>query len=128
MECLALGTHPEPFIEREGVKHMPTAVTPLRGWIPLVNLDKGSPIPCGFVLQLAGEFTPSHIANTRSQGVVLDHVLDGQTLDADHLVLVNNTGREFLLIIPPSISNLGMDLSNFEPGFVPVVTVNSACD
>src|SRR5713101_3860006 len=93
---------------------MSTGVTTLGGWIPLVNLDKGSTIPLCFVLQLAGKFTPTHIANTLSKGVVLDHVLDLQTLDADHLVLVNNAGRELMLIVSTPISYLGVCLSNLE--------------
>ena len=50
MEGLAFRTQPEPFIQRKRVKHMPTGVAPLRRWVPLINLDKGSPIPHCFVL------------------------------------------------------------------------------
>ena len=101
---------------------MSTAVTPLRRWVPLLNLDQGSPIPRCLVLKLAGKLTPTHIANTLSQGVVLEHVLDLQTLDADRLVLTNNAGRELLLIISPPISYLGVCLSDLEPCLSTVLT------
>src|SRR5262249_12908337 len=40
---------------------------------------------------------------------------DLQTLDADHLVLMNNAGRELVLIIPSAVPNLGMETGNLEP-------------
>ena len=101
---------------------MSTAVAPLRRWVPLLNLDQGSPIPRCLVLKLAGKLTPTHIANTLSQGVVLEHVLDLQTLDADRLVLTNNASRELVLIVPSPVSNLSMDTSYFETGFRYVLT------
>jgi hypothetical protein len=48
-----LRADPVPDIQRKGVKKMPTGMTAFGGGIPLVNLDEGSPIPLGFVLQLA---------------------------------------------------------------------------
>src|SRR6266446_9978137 len=100
---------------------MSTVKAPFGGWIPLVNLDQGPAIPGGFVFQLADQFAPAHVADGLGQAVILDHVLDGQTLDADHLVLVNDACRELVLIILASISNLGVDASNFETSFVPVL-------
>src|SRR6266487_5916359 len=50
MVPLALGTGPFTHGKVKGFEHMPTVETPLAGWVPLVNLDKGSTIPCGFVL------------------------------------------------------------------------------
>src|SRR5437588_716267 len=59
----ALRASPEPNIKHKGVEHMTTSETALRGRIPLVNLDQGTPIPLGFVCELPYELTPSHIAN-----------------------------------------------------------------
>ena len=122
MEGLAFRTQPEPFIQRKRVKHMPTGVAPLRRWVPLINLDKGSAIPRCFVLKLAGELAPSHIRDGFSEGVVLDHILDRETLDADHLVLVNDASRELVLIIPTPISNLSVCFSYLEPCFRTILT------
>src|SRR2546426_912023 len=95
---------------------MSTVKAALGGRIPLVNLDQGPAIPCGFVFQLADQFAPAHITDAFSEAVVLEHVLDGEALDADHLVLVNDAPREFVLIITTTISNLGVDPSDFETG------------
>jgi hypothetical protein len=94
---------------------MLAGMTGLRRWEPSVNLDQGTPIPLGFVLQLAGELTPSHITNRFGETVVGNHVLDRQALNTHHLVFVDDACTEFVLVVPPSISNLGVYLSNLEP-------------
>src|SRR6266699_185697 len=120
MEAVTLGAHPEPHLKRKRSKHMSTVVTTLRGWVPFLNLDQRASIPQRFVAQLSHELAPSHVTNGLSQRVVFDHVLDRQILDAYGLVLTNNAGREFVLVVPSPISNLGMDTGDFEAGFVPV--------
>ncbi len=54
---------------------MSTVGTALGRWVPLVDLDKGSTVPCRFVFQLAHELTPTYVTDGLSQAVVLDHVL-----------------------------------------------------
>src|SRR6266852_4861521 len=71
----ALGTCPGTDIKRQGVKHVTTVETTLRGRIPLVNLDERSPIPLSFVFELTHKLTPSHIRDSLRKCVVLDHVL-----------------------------------------------------
>src|SRR5947208_3095076 len=44
---------------------MSTIETPLTGRIPLVNSDKGTPIPLCFVFQLANKLTPSQVKPNR---------------------------------------------------------------
>jgi hypothetical protein len=51
---------------------MSTIKAPFGGRVELVNLDNGSSIPGGFVLQLPDELTPSHVGDGFSQAVVLD--------------------------------------------------------
>src|SRR5438132_7913856 len=121
MEGLTLGTLPEPDIKRKGGKDMSTVRTALGRGIPLVNLDQGASVPLRFVFQLTHEFAPADIADGLGEAMVGEHVLDGQTLDTDHLVLVNDARREFVLIIPSPVSNTGMDASHLEAGFVPVL-------
>src|SRR6266566_6558844 len=92
---------------------MPAHRTAFGGWVPFVNLDQGTPIPLCFVFQLGHKVTPSDVADGSGKGVVLDHVLDLQALDADRLVFTNDASREFVLIVPSPISNLGMNTGNF---------------
>jgi hypothetical protein len=96
-------------------------VAGLRRRIEAVNLDQGSSVPPGFVFQLSDKLTPSHIAIRFSKPVVLDHVLDSQTLQANHLVFVHDAGREFLLVVTPTVMNTGVDCGNLETGFVSVL-------
>ena len=85
--------------------------------IPLVDLDKGTPIPGRFVLKLSDQFRPPYVTDRFRQTVVLDHILDGQTLDAYDLVLTYDVSREFVLIVSSSIGNLFMDASDLEASF-----------
>src|SRR5215471_2629144 len=100
---------------------MSTVVTALRRRIPLVNLDKGPSIPLCFVLKLTSELAPANITNGLGELGILDHVLARQILDADRLVFTNHARREFVLIITPSISYLGMDTGNLQTSLVAVL-------
>ena len=73
-----------------------------------VNLDQGSSIPLGFVFELPDELTPSHIADSFCQAVVLDHVLDCQTLNAYHLVFVHDASRKFVLVVTSTVIDTSM--------------------
>ncbi len=100
---------------------MTTIKAPFGGWVPLVNLDEGTPIPLCFVFQLPDKLTPSHITNGFCQAMVFDHILDVQTLDADRLVFTDNASREFVLIITPSVTHTSMYSSDLETGLIPVL-------
>ncbi len=76
---------------------MTTIETAFGGWIERVYLDKHSSIPFSFVFQLPHKLAPSHIRDGFRKLVVLDHVLDLQTLDAYDLVFSYDLGREFML-------------------------------
>src|SRR6266536_3218765 len=93
---------------------MTTSETALRGRIPLVNLDERSPVPLCFVLELPHKLAPSHIRDGLRKFVILDHVLDVQTLDAYDLVLAYDLCRELVLRVTPPISNPGMNTSHFQ--------------
>src|SRR6266566_7925071 len=110
----ALGTCPGTDIKRKRVKHMTTVETALRGRIPRVNLDERSPVPLSFVCELTHKLTPSHIRDGLGKCVVLYHVLDLQTLKAYDLVLTYNLCRELVLRVTSSISNPGVDTSDFQ--------------
>src|SRR5712691_2256165 len=93
---------------------MSTVKTAFGGGIPLVNLDEVAPIPCCFVLKLPDKLTPSDITDRFSEAMILDHVLDLQTLHADCLVLTNNASRELVLRVTPSIGYASMDTSDLD--------------
>ncbi len=96
---------------------MSTRTAALARWIPLVYFDERPPIPGGFVLQLAHKLTPSDITDGLCQSVVLHHMLDLKTLDADRLVLTNDASRKLVLIVTASISNARMHARDLVPGF-----------
>src|SRR6266852_7852047 len=100
---------------------MLASTTGLRGWIEPINLDQDSSIPLGFVFQLADQFTPSDIVNCFCKAMVLDHVLDGQTLDAYHLVFVDDAGRELLLVVSATVIDPSVDFGNLQTGFVAIL-------
>src|SRR6266516_3103765 len=89
--------------------------------VPLVNLDKGTSIPCSFVLKLSDQFRPTDVTDGFRQRVVLDHVLDLQTLDADDLVFAYDASREFMLVVPSPIGNLFLDASHLQTSFCTVL-------
>ena len=96
---------------------MTTVKAAFGGWVPLVDLDKATPVPTGFVFQLSDELTPSHITNRFCKLVVLYHILDLQTLDAYDLVLADDLCRELVLVVSSAVGNLLMETSNLAPGF-----------
>jgi hypothetical protein len=86
-----------------------------------VNLDQCSSVPLGFILELPDKLAPSHITDCFCKAVVLDHVLDCQTFDANHLVFVNDASRELMLVVSPLVIDTGMHTGYFEPCLVPVL-------
>ncbi len=114
MGHVTLRTLPETDIQLKGVKDMTTTVATLRRGIELVDLDKGTPVPGGFVFQLADELPPSHVTDRFGKAVVFNHMLDLQTLHTYDLVLTYEVRRELVLVVSPSISNTLMDTRNPE--------------
>jgi hypothetical protein len=94
---------------------------PLGRRIPLVNLDHATTIPRRFVLKLPDQFSPTYVTDGLSQSVVLNHMLDLQTLDAYDLVFADGLSREFVLIVSSAIGNLLVDASNLQTSFGPVL-------
>ena len=100
---------------------MTTVKASLGGRVPLVNLDEGTPIPRCFVFQLPDKLTPTHVGDGFRQAVVFDHVLDVQTLDADHLVFADDASRELVLRVTASITDASVDLGDLEMSLIPVL-------
>src|ERR1700730_9676068 len=100
-----------------------TAVeTAFRGGIELVNPDKSSAIPTSFVVQLAYELSPSHIADGFGKTVILAPILDLQTRGAYELVLPYELCGQFVVIVSSSIPDTNMDPCYLVTGFSTVLT------
>ena len=56
-----------------------------------------------------------------ARAVILDHVLDGQTLHADHLVFVNDACRKLVLVVTSTVMDTSMHMGYFPPCFLPVL-------
>jgi hypothetical protein len=96
---------------------MSTIKAAFRGWVPAVNPDHGSTIPCTLVFQLGHKRTPPDITDCLGKAVILNHVFDSETLNADRLVFTDQASREFVLEITAAINNT----SHFETGFVAIL-------
>jgi hypothetical protein len=118
MDNPTFGARPRSYLQGEGVENMTTVKAAFGGRIPLVNLDQGSSIPGGFVLQLSDNVRPTHVTESFCQAVVVDQMLDLPTLDAYDLVFAYDANRELVLVVSSPICNLCMDASNREPSFV----------
>ena len=82
----------DPFthIKRKFFHNMLAVIARFTRWIPTINFDEGSSVPLALIFQLADKLTPSHITDRFCQAVIFDHVLDSQTLHANHLIFVHN--------------------------------------
>ena len=121
VDSTAFGTGPLPNIQIKRVKKMPADRTAFRTGKPLVDGHHRPPIPGGFVVQLSDQFAPAHIRNRFRQAVILQHVFDRQRLDTDHLVLVNQTSRQFVQEITASVGDAGMEFGHLAAGFLAVL-------
>src|SRR5256712_5600804 len=100
---------------------MSTVKTAFGRGVPLVKLDNATSIPCSFVLKLSDQFRPTDVTDGFRQTVVLDHVLDLQTLDAYDLVFAYDASRELMLVVPSPIGHLFMDASHLQTSFCTVL-------
>ena len=82
---------------------------------------EGASVPLAFLFKLTDKLTPSNIGDRFGEAVIFDQILDSQTLDADHLVFVDNGSRELVLVVSSSVVDTSMDAGNFETGLVPVL-------
>ena len=99
---------------------MLACATSFRGWVEPIDLDQGSSVPFGFILELTDKLTPSNVTDSFCKAGVLDHVLDSQALHAHHLVLVYDACAELVLVVLPSVLDTSMDFGNLQTRLVPV--------
>jgi hypothetical protein len=96
-------------------------MTRFRGRIPTINFDEGSSIPLRFILELANKLTPSHVMDRFGKFVVFDHILDSQTFHTNHLVFVDYSCREFVLVVSSTIVDTSVNTGNLSACFLPVL-------
>jgi hypothetical protein len=115
-------TFPLSDIQRQFIDNMSTISTPFRAWKPAVDFNQFSPIPLAFVGKLANQFAPTSIANRKSEFMVFHHIFDSQILNHYRLIFTNQLSCQLMQKIFPSIGNLSVDSSHFNPCFMSVVT------
>lgn len=112
-----------PFTDRQ--RQLSYCVTTVRATLgagePLVNFDKLAPIPCGLVLQLSDQFTPTTIANGSRQFVVSYHSLHMQILNRNHLIFAYQLSGQLMQKVLSRILNSSLNPSHSQPCFISVV-------
>ena len=98
-----------------------TAVANLRGGEELVDEDEFFPIPRGLVRKLPLHFTPRGIHDGFRQLVVLDHILHGEVLHTDNVVVSNEPRRHLMDGVIPLVGDFLMDACDPEFCLFPVV-------
>ncbi len=112
---------PRTYIKREVFHDMLAVMTRFAGGIPPIDFDEGSSVPLALVVQLANKLTPSDITDRFCQAVIFDHVFDGQTLHADHLVFVDDACTQFVLVVATTVMDTSMNTGNFAPRLLSVL-------
>ena len=83
---------------------MPTIKAAFGGRIPSINLDNGSPIPLGFVLQLPSKLEEPNIGNRAGKGPVREHAGNVEVFDDDGAI-ARETRRELVHHIGPNVGD-----------------------
>ena len=94
----------------------------LAGRIEAVYCDDLSTIPLSLIFQHSAELAPGCIRNRFCQMVILYHVLGSQILQADHIILPDQSGRQLLEHIVPLCCYLLMEPCHFADCLCPPVT------
>lgn len=109
----ALRTSPGAHVQRERFEDMTAGRTAFARRIKLVDLNKGPPVPVGFIFQLTGNLAPANIRYGLGETRVLDPVFDLQTLRSQHLVLAHQTGCEFVRPVLATVRDLDVNPGHF---------------
>ncbi len=121
MPDATLWADPFAHIKREVFHDLLAIMTGFTGGIPTIDFDEGSSVPLALVVQLTNELTPSDITDSFCEAVIFDHVLDSQTLHADHLVFVDDACRKFVLVVATTVIDTSMHTGYFAPCFLTIL-------
>src|SRR2546430_1006065 len=90
---------PRPRAEGEFREQVPARTTGFRAGIPAADHDQVPPGPGCLVLDHAAEGAPPAVGNGFGQRPVADHVLHGQVLEHDHVMVADQPGRGTVQVI-----------------------------
>jgi len=96
---------------------MPTIKAAFGTGIPLVDSHDSAPIPGCFVLQLADQLAPAHVADGFGKHVIFQHPFHVEAFHTQHLVFVDQACGQLVEEVLPPICNAGMDASDALLGF-----------
>lgn len=121
-------TRPAPHLERHLVRDVSTRAASFGGGEEAVDLDEFSSVPRRFVFELADDFAPRRVSDGPGKRVVLArryrlayHVLHGQRLGYNCLVLADELRRELVNEVAAPVTGAGVDAGYPAPRLTPVV-------
>ena len=105
---------PTTNVERERIQDLTTTTAEFAAGKEGTNLDELPSIPLAFIFQLSDELSPTRIGNAASQRAITNHVTDGQSLDGNQLVILNESSTEFVKPVRTNVRNLLVNLCNLD--------------
>ena len=100
---------------------MAARAAPLRGRLPLIDLDKLLAIPQGLVAKLPFDLSPRDIADGLGKVVVLNHAFDIERFNGDQIKTAYKVRGQFVAPIQTHIRNACMETGHLRSLFSSVV-------
>ena len=108
----ASGARPVPRGQGKLREQVPACRAGFARRIPPVDHDQFPAVPLAFVRKLPAELTPAAVADGAGETPVADHVLDGEILDHDHVVLAYEPGAGPVQVVAPGVTDLTVGAGN----------------
>jgi len=121
MQGAAVGACPLACPKREVCEQVPALRAEFTARVETVDHNEALAVPTGLVFKECAELTPASVRDGLSQTAALDHVRRCEVFDHDGVELADDLGGQLMMEVSSSVSNLGVDASNFSSGFVSVV-------
>lgn len=118
----AIGARPRSNRQRHFRLVAPAVATGLAAGKPAVYHHHLAPVPVGFILDLASQLAHADIGYRARQVVILDHALDVQILQHDHVGAFHDSRGGLVQEISAHRRNVGMNLRHLDPLPVAAVT------
>jgi hypothetical protein len=116
MQGAAVRARPVPGGRAQGCEQVPAGRACLAGRVPPVDHDQ---VPSGrgcLVGDLAAELAPPAVRDRRGERPVADHVLHGQVLDHDDVMVADQAGGGAVQEIGPAGTDLPVGAGDLRPG------------
>ena len=88
---------------------------------PAVHHDHGSPVPRGFVFDLAAKLAHAHVGDSAGQTVILDHARHVQIFEGDDIGAFHYRSRGLVQEVGAHRRNVGVNPGHLDPLLVPPV-------